>query len=104
MKRLQLALTDEARILVESLTEEANNGFDVGSISYSDVVSELIVTGKLDINVLRSKHTDIPRSLRKMASKADMDLDSAIKQLMELKSRTGGKRAIKVAANQEEAS
>ena len=41
-KRLQVALTDETHTIVEALTKEAKENFDVGKINYSDVVNELI--------------------------------------------------------------
>ena len=47
-KRIQIALTEEARQAVESLCKEANEGFEAGNITYSDVISEMIVCAKPD--------------------------------------------------------
>jgi|GEM_PF-1202337 len=97
-KRLQVLFSEEAWSSIESLTEEANRGFEDGSITYSDVVNEMILNSKFDIKTLQAKHTDIKRSLRRMASQGDVDLDSAIKALMELKNKVG-KRGSKQSAN-----
>jgi hypothetical protein len=87
-KRLQLFLSDEAWTAVENLTTEANTNFDVGNISYSDAINEMITSARVDVKALQLKHTDIRRSLRVMASKENIDIDSIIKSLTELKSKS----------------
>lgn len=99
-KRLQVILTDEAWSSVDALTTEASEHFDVGSINYSDVINEMILTAKVDVKALQLKHTNIRRSLKALASKDDIDLESAIKSLMELKARNAGKK--KTTPTQEE--
>ena len=94
-KRLQVILTDDAWSAVENLTNEASTNFDVGSINYSDAINEMILSSKVDIKVLQLKHTDLKRSLKNLASKDDLDLDSAIKSLMDLKARTGNQKSEK---------
>lgn len=96
-KRLQVILSDEAWAAVEKLTDDANAEFEAGTINYSDAINEMILTSKVDIKVLQTKHTDIRRSLRVMASKDSLDLDNVIKTLMELKSRSSGGRKQRVA-------
>jgi hypothetical protein len=92
-KRLQVILTDEAWSAVEALTQDANEKFDSGSINYSDVINEMVLSSKVDIKALQLKHTDLRRSLKALASKEDLDIELAIKSLMELKARGGtGKR------------
>ena len=91
-KRLQVILSDEAWNAVEAVTNEANENFEVGSINYSDVINEMIIGSKVDVKSLQLKHTDFRRSLKLLASKDDIDLESAIKSLMELKARSTGKR------------
>ena len=86
-KKLQIVLTKESCAALENMTNEASAGFDGGSITYSDIVNELLLTGKLDIKTLQAKHTNIRRSLRLMAMRKDIDIDSAIKALTELKSK-----------------
>ena len=88
-KRLQVILSDDAWAEVEALTTEANSNFEAGTINYSDVINEMVLSAKVDIKCLQAKHTDIGRSLRILASKG-VDIDSAIKTLMELKARCGG--------------
>ena len=87
-RRLQVILTDDAWAAVDSATAEANNGFDAGSINYSDTINEMILTSKIDIKLLQSKHTNIRKSLRLMAAQESVDLDDVIKALQDLKTRT----------------
>ena len=90
-KRLQVILTDEAWSSVEALMNEANANFEAGSVNYSDAINEMVLCSKVDIKVLQLKHTDLRRSLKLLASRDDLDLESAIRSLMELKARTSGK-------------
>ncbi len=78
-KKIQIVLSDESWSALESLTNEANEGFVNGTINYSDVVNELIATGKIDIRGLQAKHTNIRKSLGLMASQKEIDIESAIK-------------------------
>ena len=91
-KRLQVILNDESWNAVEAVTNEASLNFEVGSINYSDVINEMILTAKVDIKALQLKHTDLRRSLKQLATKDDIDLESAIKSLMELKARSSGQK------------
>ncbi len=91
-KKIQIVLSDESWSALENLTNEANEGFVNGTINYSDVVNELIGTGKIEIRALQAKHTNIRKSLRLMASQKEIDIESAIKALMDLKSK-GVKKA-----------
>lgn len=88
LKRLQVVFSNEAWTEIESIANEANKNFEVGSITYSDVINEMALNSKIDIKALQVKHTDVRRSLRVMASKTDVDLDSVIKTLLELKSKS----------------
>jgi hypothetical protein len=99
-KRLQIVMTEETWNAVEIVTNEANENFDVGSISYSDVINEMILSSKVEIKTLQLKHTDLRRSLRAMASKEEVDIDSIIKTLTDMKAKTG-KRSSKTAVVQE---
>jgi hypothetical protein len=87
-KRLQVVFNDEAWSLVEKISTEASEGFEVGSISYSDIINEMVIHSKVDVKGLQLKHTDFRRSLKHLASKEDVDLDLVIKSLLELKSKT----------------
>ena len=87
-KRIQVILSCEAWSAVEALTNQASENFEVGSINYSDAINEMILSSKVDIKTLQLKHTDLRRSLKLLARKNDLDLDSAIKNLLELKART----------------
>lgn len=91
-KKLQIVLNDDSWTSLESMTKDANDGFVNGSITFSDVVNEVLIAAKLDIKGLQAKHTNIRKSLRLMASQKEIDIDSAIKALMDLKSK-GVKKA-----------
>lgn len=85
-KKLQVILNDESWALLEAMTKEANEGFKNGTINMSDIVNEILTAAKIDVRALQAKHTNIRRSLRQMALQKDIDIDLAIKNLMELKS------------------
>ena len=102
-KRLQVVFSDEAWNAIESVTSDANRDFEVGSVSYSDVINEMVLTSKVDLKALQAKRTDVRRSLRYIAAQDSVDLDSAIKALLELKSKTG-KRGLKLTSAMEESS
>jgi len=87
-KRLQVIFSDEAWKSIESLTEEVNTGFDSGSINYSDVINEMVLTSKVDAKLLQLKHTDLKRSLKSLANKENIDIDAVIKHLMEIKNKS----------------
>ncbi|MBK9322392.1 MAG: hypothetical protein IPM97_05470 [Bdellovibrionaceae bacterium] len=93
-KKLQVILSDESWSALDILTKEANDSFANGSITFSDVVNEIILTAKLDIRGLQAKHTNIRKSLRLMAAQKEIDIDSAIRALMDLKTK-GAKRTSK---------
>ncbi len=98
-KRLQIGLTDEAWQSVEALCQEANEGFEVGHITYSDMINEMILCAKPDIKLLQSKHTSVRRSLILLSGQKGLDLDAAIKALTELRAKS--KRVCRQQADQE---
>ena len=87
MKRLQIYLTDEALQLVEDQLKLANENFKSGSINYSDLITEMVLSSKVDIKALQLKKTDLRRSLRVLALQPDLDVDTVIKHLSELRQR-----------------
>jgi hypothetical protein len=93
-RKLQVVLNDETWTTLDSLTKEANDGFANGTITYSDVVNEILLTAKLDIRGIQAKHTNIRKSLRLMAAQKEIDIDSAIRALMDLKTK-GAKKSIR---------
>jgi hypothetical protein len=90
-KRSQIIFSDEAWAVIESLICEANRDFEVGTVTYSNIVNELVLTGKVDIKALQVKRTNVKRSLRFMAAQENVDLDAVIKTLTELKSKASRK-------------
>lgn len=90
-RKLQVLLSEESWTIVENTIKEANTDFANGTINYSDVLNELIPNAKVDVKTLQAKHTNIRKSLRTLATQKEIDLDSAIKTLMELKAK-GSKR------------
>ena len=95
-KRMQVVLSQEAWQIVEAVTMEASEGFEAGSIGYSDTINELILCSKVDVKALQLKHTDLRRSLRVLASKDDLDLDTVLKALNEIKAQAGKRKALPV--------
>lgn len=94
MRKVQISLTEESWNLLEAITKEANEDFELGSISYSDVMSEAILQSRIDLKALQAKHANVRKSLRLLASKKDIDIDTAIKNLMELKQRNTKKHKV----------
>lgn len=84
-RKLQIVLTDETWSILENSSKEANQDFKNGFITMSDVVNEMILNSKIDIRNLQVKHTNVKKSLRHLSMQKDIDLDLAIKSLMELK-------------------
>jgi hypothetical protein len=101
-RKLQVALTEEAWGILDHLTKEANEGFKNGYISCSDVVNEIVLSAKIDLRGLQAKHTNIRKSLRLMASQKEIDIDLAIKALMDLKAK-GAKKPSKTQGSLDEA-
>lgn len=93
-KRMQVVLSPEAWEIVESVTRESNEGFEAGSISCSDSINELVLCSKVDVKALQFKHTDLRRSLRVLASRDDLDLETALKALNEIKSQLGKRKGV----------
>lgn len=86
-KRIQIILSDDAKVALDKLYNEAKSGFKVGTIKISDLVSEIILNTKIDVNDVRAKYTDLRKSLKELASAENVDLDLAIKTLSELKGK-----------------
>lgn len=87
MKRLQVILSDDAWAEIERVYIEATTDFKTGSINYSDVINEMILNSKVDLRELRLKHTDIRKSLLNLAKSENIDVESALKALNEIRSR-----------------
>ncbi|USN47070.1 MAG: hypothetical protein H6626_12890 [Pseudobdellovibrionaceae bacterium] len=92
--RKQVVLTNEAWSVVEGLTKNANSDFKLGHITYSDTINAMIMNSKVSVEGLRSRHTDVRRTLKTWASKKEVDIDSLIKDLNEIKSKATKRRSI----------
>lgn len=92
MRKIQINLNKESWSLLDGITKEANEDFQLGTITYSDVVIEAILQSRIDIRALQAKHVNLRKSLRLLATKKDIDIDMVIKQMTDLKQR-GGKRS-----------
>jgi hypothetical protein len=91
-KRITVLLDKEAAEQFESLLEEANDGFEAGRITASDLVNEIIATAKLDLRSLQLKHSDLRRSLKVLSAREDIDVEKAIKILSEMRGRVVKRR------------
>ena len=87
-KRIQIALAEEAWSAVDTLTRETNEGFEGGSVNFSDVINEMILNAKIDVKALQLKHTDLRKSLLALARKADVDVETVQKCINELRGRS----------------
>lgn len=87
MKRIQVVFTEDAWKLVELAADTACKDFKSGSITYSDVVNEMVLNARIDIRALQAKHTDLRRSLKALASQKDIDIDQVMRALSEIKGR-----------------
>ena len=92
-KKLQVQISDEAWNCVEALRTSANQDFEFGSINFSDTIDEMILSAKVDLRSFQAKHTDLTKSLKSLAARKDIDLNSAIKVLMDLKTMTGKRKS-----------
>jgi len=92
-RKLQAILSDAAWLELDRVFNEATEGFKVGTIKQSDVLSEMILTSKVDIKELRAKHTNLKKSLINLAHAESVDIDTAIKTLQEIKNKMAKKSA-----------
>jgi hypothetical protein len=90
--RKQVVFTEEAWTAVEDLTNCANDGFHLGHVSYSDTINAMILSSRTNAEVLRAKHKNVKRTLKAWVSKKEVDIDSLIKDLTELKGKAAKKR------------
>ncbi len=83
--RIQFTLTDETLKIVEDTFKEVTQNFKTGSINYSDVINEMILTSRVDVKSLQHKKTNLRRSLRVMAKDPSIDYEAAIELLNKMK-------------------
>jgi len=86
--RKQVVFTHDAWAAIQDLTAQANDGFKLGHITYSDTINAMVLTSKANVDTLRAKHTDVKRTLKSWASKKEVDLNALIKDLNELRSKS----------------
>ena len=92
MKRMQIVFSNESWAIVENAITQATENFNLGSISTSDVVNELILHSRIDIKSFQAKHIDLRRSLKAYAAQDDIDIDQVIKSLTDLRAKGGKKK------------
>ena len=91
-KRIQVVLSQKALDELDKVLTAASADFNTGTITLSDVVSEMVLTSNIDIKDLRIKHTNVRKYLKNLAQDENTDLDSALKTLLELKSQLSKKQ------------
>ncbi len=91
-KRIQVVLSQKALDELGKVLTAASADFNTGTITLSDVVSEMVLTSNIDIKDLRIKHTNIRKYLKNLAQDENTDLDSALKTLLELKNQQSKKQ------------
>lgn len=87
-RKLQVVLNEEAWNLLDEMTKQANDNFKNGHVTSADIINEIVCNAKIDIRLLQAKCTNLRKSLRILASQKELDIDAAIKNLMEIKART----------------
>jgi hypothetical protein len=50
--------------MIEVAADTACKDFKSGTISYSDVVNEMVLNARIDIKTLQAKHTDLEKLLK----------------------------------------
>lgn len=90
-KRIQVVLTEKALDELERIYNQASADFNVGTITLSDVVTEMVLTSNIDIKELRLKHTNVSKYLKNLASDKNVDVEMAVKNLLELKKQLAKK-------------
>lgn len=92
-KKIQVNLSNEAWNHLEGLLKQLKDEHKSISINCSELVSEIILSSKIDLKSLQVKYTNLRKSLRELSNMKDIDLDVMIKSLVELKNKTGKKNA-----------
>ena len=92
-KRTQVVLTLESWNMVEAITREVNENFDGGSVNFSDTINEMILNSKIDVKALQLKHTDLKKSLLALAKNPEVDVETVLKCISELKGKNLRKKA-----------
>jgi hypothetical protein len=100
-RRLQVVLTDEAWNAVTEFARIANENFEAGSVNYSDVINEMVLTSNPDVKSIQQKCHNVRRLLRALAAKKDIDAETALKILNDLKPKTAKKSGKTVVAESE---
>lgn len=101
MKRLQVQLSTDAWSAVESLSRDVQSDFNYGSVTYSDLINEMILSAKVDVKAFQGKIMELKRTLRVLLSKKDLDIETTFEVLNVLKSKSQ-KRSAKQAPIQKE--
>lgn len=91
-KRITLTLEKEAIDAFDKLFVSVNEGFEAGRITVSDLMTEIILSARIDIRALQLKHSDLRKSLRALSNREEIDLETAIKTLTEMRGRVGRRR------------
>lgn len=99
-KKIQVTLSDEAWTLLDGLLKQLKDEHKSISINCSELVSEIILSTKIDLKNLQTKYTNLRKSLRELSAMKEIDLDSMIKSLVELKNKTNKKNAKSVVSNE----
>lgn len=92
-KRIQVIISDQALAKLEKVFHDATHDFQVGTISLADLISEMILVSDVDIKELRAKHTNLKKSLLMLAKDKDLDIETALKTLQELKNKNTKKQS-----------
>ena len=99
-KRLQIYISDSAYELVQKTLKQATDGHSNIKINISDVIESMIETSKVNIQGLRTKHTDIRKILKELVKRKNLTAEDIINNVSEL-TNTSLKKEIKIKQKQE---
>lgn len=101
-KRLQIILNENTFSLIESTHKQICDGHPQVKLNFSDLINEMISCSKININDIRSKHTDIRRTLIELAKQKDLKVEEVIQQLAQLKTFTVKKELKKLSKSEQD--
>ncbi len=99
-KRLQIYISDSAYSLVQETLKEATNGHSNIKINLSDVIEAMIKCSKVNIQELRTKHTDVRKILKELVKRKNLTAEDILNNVSEL-INASQKKEIKMKHKQE---
>lgn len=84
-KRLQIVIGEDAFERVDQVYKKATEGQPTVKLNYSNVIEEMILNSKVSISDIRSKHTDLRKTLLDLAKRKDISVEDVVSQIADIK-------------------